>query len=73
MYVCVCVCMYVCMYVLLTIFLCATVFLYVQKCLSVCMPHKACTEGGDVDDVDLVCMQCGAYVDDVDLMCMLCG
>ena len=26
-----------------------------------------------MDDVDLVCMQCGAYVDDVALMCMLCG
>ena len=26
-----------------------------------------------MDDVDLMCMLCGADVDDVNLMCMLCG
>ena len=29
--------------------------------------------GGDVDDVEFMCMLCGGDVDDVDLMCMLCG
>ena len=26
-----------------------------------------------VDDVELMCMQCGGYVDDMEVMCMLCG
>ena len=26
-----------------------------------------------VDDVEVMCMQCGGYVDDMEVMCMLCG
>ena len=26
-----------------------------------------------MDDVEIMCMQCGGYVDDVEVMCMLCG
>ena len=29
--------------------------------------------GAGVDDVDLMCMLCGGDVDDVEFMCMLCG
>ena len=26
-----------------------------------------------VEDVEVMCMQCGGYVDNVEVMCMLCG
>ena len=34
-------------------------------------PHWKC--GGDMDDVNLMCMQCGVNMGDVFLMFMLCG